>query len=68
MTSYLSDDDPELYEKVKDHGIDIPDDWEGEYPLFCKKCGKKAVQKMNMLWICPIMYEIPDKYMHPGER
>ena len=64
MTYYLSEEDPILWEKIKHHKIEMPDDWEGEYPLFCKKCGKKAIQKMNMLWICPIMFDIPDKYMH----
>lgn len=66
MRKYLEDDNPELWEKVKDHKIDIPDDWEGEYPIFCTKCGKIAVQKMNMLWVCPDSYHIPDEYFYAG--
>lgn len=66
MISYLEEDDPELWEKVKDHRIDMPDDWEGEYPIFCKKCGKRAVQMINMLWVCPETSQIPTKYFHAG--
>lgn len=63
---YLSEDYPELFVKAKEHVFDMPSDWEGEYPLFCKKCGKSIVQKMNMLWVCPEVYDIPDKYFHAG--
>ena len=66
MKANLNIDDPELWEKVKDHNIDMPDDWEGEHAIFCKKCGKKAVVTSNLLWICPELYNIPDKYFHPG--
>lgn len=68
MKKYLKDDYPELWEKVKDHQLDWQEDEDGEviFPLLCKKCGKHAVQKMNMLWICPEIYDIDDKYFHPG--
>ena len=70
MISYLQDDDPKLWEKVKDHILDWPEEEEDEEGNFivplCKKCGKEAVQKMNMLWVCPEVYNIPDKYFHPG--
>ena len=51
MTAYLSENDPERWEKVKEHFVEIPEDWEGEYPVFCRKCGKRAVQTIQMLWI-----------------
>lgn len=63
---FLQDDNPDLWEKVKGHVIDMPDDWEGEFPIFCKKCGKEGVMKSNMLWICPEVYDIPNEYFHPG--
>lgn len=63
--SCLKDDDPVLYEKVKDHTLDMPEDWEGEFPLYCKKCGKEAVMDDHMLWMCPELYDIPSKYTHP---
>ncbi len=63
---YLKDDLPHLWEKLKNHSLEMPDDWEGEYSLYCKKCGKKAIQKMNLLWICPELYDIPDEYFHSG--
>lgn len=64
--AYLEDDNPELWEKVKNHTINMPSDWEGEYPIFCNKCGKEAVMLINMLWVCPETADIPTKYFHPG--
>ncbi len=61
---YLSDDDPELWELVKDHVLEL--DQGSDMPLKCKKCGSKPVQKMNLLWVCPINIQVPDKYFHAG--
>jgi uncharacterized protein YaeQ len=69
MTSYLSEDNPEAWEKAKEHILDWkPEHDDASYPEVpkCKKCCRKAVQKMNMLWICPELYDIPDKYFHEG--
>jgi hypothetical protein len=66
VKSYLSEDNPEFWEKVKDHYIKMPEDWEGETPLYCHKCGKQAVQRIDMLWVCPIAYDIPNKYISAG--
>jgi hypothetical protein len=68
-TDYLSDDNPDLWEKVKDHVLDWKpehDDGSSKSLPKCKKCGCEAVQKMNLLWICPQIYDVPDKYLHPG--
>jgi hypothetical protein len=62
---YLEDDNPVLWEKVKDHVLDMPDDWEGECDIFCKKCGKKGVMTHFMLWICPELLGIGKEYLHP---
>lgn len=66
MSYFLSEDDPDLYERVKDHILDMPDGWQGEYPIACVKCGKRAIQKMNLLWICPELAGVPDKYLGAG--
>lgn len=69
MTHYLNEDNPELWEKVKDHVLDWKDchDWgEDMDSLICIKCGKKAIMIDNMTWVCPINRDIPTKYFHSG--
>ena len=61
----MQHDNPELWEKIKGHEVDMPDDWEGEHPIFCKKCGKIAIQSNNLLWICPDLFEIANEYFSP---
>lgn len=66
MNSYLKEDDPERWKEAKEHVLDWDD--EEDMPLPCKKCGSQPVQKINMLWVCPKIYDIPDKYFHPGHK
>ena len=52
------------YEELKAHKINMPEDWEGEFPLFCEKCGKKAVMRTDLIWVCPELYKLDRKYFN----
>lgn len=68
MTAYFKNEAPELWEKAKIHILDWKEDEDGEpiFPIICKGCGKSAVMKTNMSWVCPEVYDIADKYFHAG--
>jgi hypothetical protein len=63
MKKYLSDDNPELWEKLRGHLLNKdPNDVESLDDLFCVKCGKKAVIRSDLRYVCPELYHLENCY------